>query len=148
MLAFVPTSVVFNFLLKTRFEELQKKCKTVLCNERVHSSACQKSNNILNPSFYFNVQRNTQTWPWYLICLNLMLMPFFISISVCIGTTGRMSVPNNRDHHYRNLRDRYSNCTYVDGNLELTWLQDPDQDLSFLKDIREVTGYVLIRSGH
>ena len=34
-----------------------------------------------------------------------------------------MSVPNNRDHHYRNLRDRYTNCTYVDGNLELTWLQ-------------------------
>ena len=82
------------------------------------------------------------------LCLNLILMPFFNSIPVCIGTTGRMSVPNNRDHHYRNLRDRYSNCTYVDGNLELTWLQDPDQDLSFLKDIREVTGYVLIRSGH
>ena len=78
------------------------------------------------------------------LCLNLILMPSFISIPVCIGTTGRMSVPNNRDHHYRNLRDRYSNCTYVDGNLELTWLQDPDQDLSFLKDIREVTGYVLI----
>ena len=34
-----------------------------------------------------------------------------------------MSVPNNREHHYRNLRDRYTNCTYVDGNLELTWLQ-------------------------
>lgn len=36
------------------------------------------------------------------------------------------------------------NCTYVDGNLELTWLQDEHTDLSFLRDIREVTGYVLI----
>ncbi|XP_055938394.1 epidermal growth factor receptor-like isoform X1 [Argiope bruennichi] len=63
---------------------------------------------------------------------------------ICIGTTGRMSVPSNRDHHYQNLRDRYSNCTYVDGNLELTWLQDETLDLSFLKEIREVTGYVLI----
>ena len=27
-------------------------------------------------------------------------------ISVCIGTNGRMSVPSNREHHYRNLRDR------------------------------------------
>jgi len=63
---------------------------------------------------------------------------------ICIGTTGRMSVPSNREHHYRNLRDRYTNCTYVDGNLELTWLQDENLDLSFLKNIREVTGYVLI----
>ncbi|XP_019866868.2 epidermal growth factor receptor isoform X2 [Aethina tumida] len=63
---------------------------------------------------------------------------------VCIGTNGRMSVPSNRDHHYRNLKDRYTNCTYVDGNLELTWLQDENLDLSFLQYIREVTGYVLI----
>lgn len=63
---------------------------------------------------------------------------------ICIGTNGRMSVPSNRDHHYRNLKERYTNCTYVDGNLELTWLQDEEYDLNFLKDIREVTGYVLI----
>ena len=50
-----------------------------------------------------------------------------------------MSVPNNREHHYRNLRDRYTNCTYVDGNLELTWLQDESLDLGFLRHIREVS---------
>lgn len=55
-----------------------------------------------------------------------------------------MSVPSNREHHYRNLRDRYTNCTYVDGNLEITWLQDESIDLSFLQYIREVTGYVLL----
>ena len=55
-----------------------------------------------------------------------------------------MSVPSNREHHYRNLRERFTNCTYVDGNLELTWLQDEHLDLSFLQYIREVTGYVLI----
>ena len=55
-----------------------------------------------------------------------------------------MSVPSNRDHHYRNLRERFTNCTYVDGNLELTWLQDENLDISFLQYIREVTGYVLI----
>ena len=55
-----------------------------------------------------------------------------------------MSVPSNREHHYQNLRDRYSNCTYVDGNLELTWIENKDLDLTFLQDIREVTGYVLI----
>jgi len=55
-----------------------------------------------------------------------------------------MSVPSNRSHHYRNLKDRYTNCTYVEGNLELTWIQDQEMDLSFLQHIREVTGYVLI----
>jgi len=69
---------------------------------------------------------------------------FYSYLTVCIGTNGRLSVPSNRDHHYRNLRDRYTNCTYVDGNLELTWLQDEHLDLSFLQHIREVTGYVLI----
>ncbi|KAI5700992.1 hypothetical protein M8J75_005051 [Diaphorina citri] len=68
----------------------------------------------------------------------------FVKGKICIGTNGRMSVPSNREHHYRNLRDRYTNCTYVDGNLELTWLQDEHLDLSFLQYIREVTGYVLI----
>ncbi|KAI5640359.1 protein tyrosine kinase domain-containing protein [Phthorimaea operculella] len=68
----------------------------------------------------------------------------FVKGKICIGTNGRMSVPSNRDTHYRNLRDRFSNCTYVDGNLELTWLQNDTMDLSFLKYIREVTGYVLI----
>uniref|UniRef100_A0A182K8V6 receptor protein-tyrosine kinase n=1 Tax=Anopheles christyi TaxID=43041 RepID=A0A182K8V6_9DIPT len=54
-----------------------------------------------------------------------------------------MSVPANREYHYKNLRDRYTNCTYVDGNLEITWIQN-NTDLNFLQHIREVTGYVLI----
>ncbi|XP_022122355.2 epidermal growth factor receptor isoform X1 [Pieris rapae] len=68
----------------------------------------------------------------------------FVKGKICIGTNGRMSVPSNRDTHYRNLRDRFTNCTYVDGNLELTWLENETMDLSFLQHIREVTGYVLI----
>jgi epidermal growth factor receptor len=71
-------------------------------------------------------------------------MCLFHLIAVCIGTNGRMSVPSNRSHHYRNLKDRYTNCTYVEGNLELTWIQEKEMDLSFLQHIREVTGYVLI----
>lgn len=70
--------------------------------------------------------------------------PASVKGKICIGTNGRMSVPSNREHHYQNLRDRYTNCTYVDGNLELTWLTNSNNDLSFLQYIREVTGYVLI----
>ncbi|XP_054273985.1 epidermal growth factor receptor isoform X2 [Macrosteles quadrilineatus] len=84
---------------------------------------------------------------WFLVFLPLLFFDLGyanIEERVCIGTNGRMSVPSNRDHHYRNLQNRYTNCTYVDGNLELTWLQDEHMDLSFLQYIREVTGYVLI----
>ena len=58
------------------------------------------------------------------VFLSLQRHFIFLVFSVCIGTNGRMSVPSNREHHYRNLRDRYTNCTFVDGNLELTWLQE------------------------
>ncbi|KAF5303726.1 hypothetical protein FQR65_LT00870 [Abscondita terminalis] len=68
----------------------------------------------------------------------------FVKGKICIGTNGRWSVPSNLERHYRNLKNRFTNCTYVDGNLELTWLQDENFDLSFLQYIREVTGYVLI----
>ncbi|XP_057319876.1 epidermal growth factor receptor isoform X1 [Microplitis mediator] len=68
----------------------------------------------------------------------------FVKGKICIGTNGRISAPSNTLHHYRNLRDRYTNCTYVDGNLEITWIQNDTLDLSFLQYIREVTGYVLI----
>lgn len=60
-----------------------------------------------------------------------------------MGTNMKMKKPLNRSLHYQNLRDRYTNCTYVNGNLELTWLQGGDFDFSFLRHIREITGYVL-----
>ncbi|CAL4073782.1 unnamed protein product, partial [Meganyctiphanes norvegica] len=82
--------------------------------------------------------------PLLLLLLIVQQVDSVIEERVCIGTNGHMSVPSNRDFHYRNLHDRYINCTYVDGNLELTWLQDEKLDLSFLQYIREVTGYVLI----
>uniref|UniRef100_A0A8B9RFC6 Receptor protein-tyrosine kinase n=1 Tax=Astyanax mexicanus TaxID=7994 RepID=A0A8B9RFC6_ASTMX len=44
---------------------------------------------------------------------------------------------------YRTLRKYYENCEVVMGNLEITSI-DRSRDLSFLRSIREVTGYVLV----
>lgn len=55
-----------------------------------------------------------------------------------------MSVPSNKELHYKNLKDRYINCTHVDGNLEITWIQNSSYDLTFLENVQEVSGYVLI----
>jgi len=105
------------------------------CSSRSSDSISTSSYSIMSPTVVLLLLSITST-----------IIPYATSqtINVCIGTNGRMSVPSNREHHYQNLRDRYTNCTYVDGNLELTWLQDKNMDLSFLQDIREVTGYVLI----
>uniref|UniRef100_A0A8C7USY3 receptor protein-tyrosine kinase n=1 Tax=Oncorhynchus mykiss TaxID=8022 RepID=A0A8C7USY3_ONCMY len=45
--------------------------------------------------------------------------------------------------HYLNMVKTYSNCTVVLENLEVTYMED-DHDLSFLRSIQEVGGYVLI----
>ncbi|XP_058120015.1 epidermal growth factor receptor-like [Anopheles ziemanni] len=60
----------------------------------------------------------------------------------CFGTNIRLSMPS--EDHNKNLRDRYTNCTYVEGNLEISWILSRSYDFSFLQHIREVTGYVLI----
>lgn len=66
----------------------------------------------------------------------------------CIGTSQRMSALVNKTEHYHSLAERYRNCTYVIGNLEITWLEKGQNgklhDLSFLENIREITGYLLI----
>ena len=61
--------------------------------------------------------------------------------TVCRGTNFGLS---HSKGHYDQYRARYTNCTYVDGNLELVYLTNTGYDMSFLQHIREVTGYVLI----
>ncbi|XP_055299415.1 epidermal growth factor receptor-like [Sitodiplosis mosellana] len=73
-------------------------------------------------------------------------------MKVCMGTNARMSIPSNRNLHNQTeifkLRDRFTNCTHIDGNLEISWIEDPTTNLDFLQHIREVTGYVSIRHVH
>ncbi|XP_010022890.1 PREDICTED: receptor tyrosine-protein kinase erbB-2-like, partial [Nestor notabilis] len=47
------------------------------------------------------------------------------------------------ESHYETLRHLYQGCQVVQGNLELTYLP-AGADTTFLKDIKEVQGYVLI----
>lgn len=71
--------------------------------------------------------------------------PSRLTERVCLGTDLGMSISGDAATRYARYKNRYSNCTYVDGNLELKYLdQDRDYDLNFLKDIRIVTGYVLL----
>ncbi|XP_021342563.1 epidermal growth factor receptor-like isoform X1 [Mizuhopecten yessoensis] len=64
-------------------------------------------------------------------------------LKVCSGTNEGMSTAGSESFRYHNLKKHYTNCTYIDGNLEIQEIGS-DRDLSFLETIVEVRGYVLV----
>ncbi|KAM4558725.1 receptor tyrosine-protein kinase erbB-4 isoform 1-T1 [Odontesthes bonariensis] len=72
-----------------------------------------------------------------------LLFEFCSSQSVCAGTENKLSTLSDLEQQYRTLRKYYENCEVVMGNLEITSI-DRSRDLTFLRSIREVTGYVLV----
>uniref|UniRef100_UPI00358EB9D1 receptor tyrosine-protein kinase erbB-4-like n=1 Tax=Myxine glutinosa TaxID=7769 RepID=UPI00358EB9D1 len=65
------------------------------------------------------------------------------SYQVCSGTENKLSVSATRELQYQALRKTYEDCEVVLGNLEIVNI-GRDKDISFLRSIREVSGYVLI----
>ncbi|XP_075790056.1 receptor tyrosine-protein kinase erbB-4 isoform X9 [Pelodiscus sinensis] len=63
--------------------------------------------------------------------------------AVCAGTENKLSSLSDLEQQYRTLRKYYENCEVIMGNLEITSIEH-NRDLSFLRSIREVTGYVLV----
>nr|XP_057941292.1 receptor tyrosine-protein kinase erbB-3-like [Doryrhamphus excisus] len=66
---------------------------------------------------------------------------------VCPGTQNGLSSTGSQENQYNLIKDRYAGCEIIMGNLEITQIES-DWDFSFLKTIREVTGYVLIAMNH
>ncbi|XP_076822767.1 receptor tyrosine-protein kinase erbB-3-like [Clavelina lepadiformis] len=90
---------------------------------------------------------NTLSLVFVLLCPALSLSNG-LKLRKCFGSNSGLSFSEDRDYHYTRLVARYSNCKLVQGNLELTGLEEPGLDLSFLQNIEEVTGYVLIALNH
>uniref|UniRef100_A0A8C7F6A1 Receptor protein-tyrosine kinase n=1 Tax=Oncorhynchus kisutch TaxID=8019 RepID=A0A8C7F6A1_ONCKI len=53
----------------------------------------------------------------------------------------------SQENQYNLIKDRYTGCEIIMGNLEITQIE-ADWDFSFLGTIREVTGYILIAMNH
>uniref|UniRef100_A0A8C2CLB3 receptor protein-tyrosine kinase n=1 Tax=Cyprinus carpio TaxID=7962 RepID=A0A8C2CLB3_CYPCA len=66
-----------------------------------------------------------------------------LTVILCTGTKNALSSTGSPAQHYNNLKERYTGCEIVMGNLEITQMES-DLDFSFLGSIREVTGYILI----
>uniref|UniRef100_A0A8C6WWV5 Receptor protein-tyrosine kinase n=1 Tax=Neogobius melanostomus TaxID=47308 RepID=A0A8C6WWV5_9GOBI len=67
----------------------------------------------------------------------------FFGSQMCAGTENKLSSLSDLEQQYRSLKKAYENCEVVMGNLEITCI-DRNRNLTFLKSIREVTGYVLV----
>lgn len=66
-------------------------------------------------------------------------------MNVCKNAPAGIGHSGQASTRYENYRDKYTNCTYLDGSLEIVFLDEKDDyDLGFLSNIREITGYVLI----
>ncbi|XP_069338570.1 receptor tyrosine-protein kinase erbB-2 isoform X18 [Eulemur rufifrons] len=72
-----------------------------------------------------------------------LLPPAAAGTQVCTGTDMKLRLPASPETHLDMLRHLYQGCQVVQGNLELTYLP-ANASLSFLQDIQEVQGYVLI----
>uniref|UniRef100_A0AAQ6IJQ7 Receptor protein-tyrosine kinase n=1 Tax=Anabas testudineus TaxID=64144 RepID=A0AAQ6IJQ7_ANATE len=66
---------------------------------------------------------------------------------VCPGTQNGLSSTGSQENQYNLIKDRYDGCQIIMGNLEITQIES-NWDFSFLKTIREVTGYILIAMNH
>uniref|UniRef100_A0A8C4GQJ9 Receptor protein-tyrosine kinase n=1 Tax=Dicentrarchus labrax TaxID=13489 RepID=A0A8C4GQJ9_DICLA len=79
-------------------------------------------------------------------CQVVMFSPlisfFTFPVAVCYGTQNALSTTGNSDIQYNLMKDMYTGCEIVMGNLEIT-MMDHTRDFSFLQSIREVTGYIL-----
>uniref|UniRef100_A0A665VQN5 Receptor protein-tyrosine kinase n=1 Tax=Echeneis naucrates TaxID=173247 RepID=A0A665VQN5_ECHNA len=66
----------------------------------------------------------------------------FLFMVVCYGTQNILSMTGNSENQYNLMKERYTGCDIVMGNLEITMMEH-NRDFSFLQSIREVTGYIL-----
>ncbi|XP_077125264.1 epidermal growth factor receptor [Ranitomeya variabilis] len=62
---------------------------------------------------------------------------------VCLGTDNKLTQIGSPEDHYNFMKRMYNGCQVVLGNLEITHLKR-NYNVSFLEDIQEVDGYVLI----
>ncbi|KAL4217038.1 Receptor tyrosine-protein kinase erbB-2 [Mactra antiquata] len=83
----------------------------------------------------------------FIVLLNVFSGVTSTRIKACYGTRNGFSITGPLRNWYNQLRTRYTGCTHVLGNLEITQLERAavsNIDLSFLATIEVVTGYVLI----
>ncbi|TNN03135.1 receptor tyrosine-protein kinase erbB-4 isoform X2 [Takifugu rubripes] len=80
---------------------------------------------------------------FFAFLLTCLLFRASSSQSVCAGTENKLSTLSDLDQQYQTMRKNYENCEVVMGNLEITSI-DRSRNLTFLRSIREVTGYVLV----
>ncbi|XP_028328295.1 epidermal growth factor receptor-like [Gouania willdenowi] len=77
------------------------------------------------------------------LCVLLSCSCALTERKVCQGISNRLNLLGTKEDHYVNMVKAYNNCNVVLENLEITYMEE-NHDLTFLRSIEEVGGYVLI----
>ena len=79
-----------------------------------------------------------------------MRVSTFIICAVCDGTSDGLSTHGDSTVRYAAYKARYTDCTYVEGNLEIAFLDSPNRnfDLSFLSTIKQVRNPTVLLCVH
>uniref|UniRef100_A0A6Q2YUG9 Receptor protein-tyrosine kinase n=1 Tax=Esox lucius TaxID=8010 RepID=A0A6Q2YUG9_ESOLU len=81
---------------------------------------------------------------FHIYCASLSLsLSRSLSLVICSGTQNTLSWTGNPETQYELMREKYTGCEIVMGNLEIIMMKH-SINFTFLQSIREVTGYVLI----
>lgn len=75
---------------------------------------------------FFSNATNSNT-----VAYNIIRCKQSLSPPVCTGTKNALSSTGTPAQHYNNLKERYTGCEIVMGNLEITQMEN-DLDFSFL----------------
>ncbi len=112
---------------------------------------------INNPYKYLNSSQGKNRQFFFVSKQINFYLNLFYFIKVCIGTNHGFSSSSNE---YLKLKAHFTGCVYVDGNVEINNFNpysdvisnktdeniEKDYDFSFLNDIKEITGYLLIHN--
>lgn len=72
---------------------------------------------------------------WGLVCLKILINKssfFTFTVIVCSGTQNVLSTTGNSEIQYNLMKDMYTGCEIVMGNLEITMMEHT-RDFSFLQ---------------
>uniref|UniRef100_A0A6Q2ZE31 Receptor protein-tyrosine kinase n=1 Tax=Esox lucius TaxID=8010 RepID=A0A6Q2ZE31_ESOLU len=76
-------------------------------------------------------------------CSIVLALSLNLKVVICSGTQNTLSWTGNPETQYELMREKYTGCEIVMGNLEIIMMKH-SINFTFLQSIREVTGYVLI----
>uniref|UniRef100_A0A0N4ZWZ4 Recep_L_domain domain-containing protein n=1 Tax=Parastrongyloides trichosuri TaxID=131310 RepID=A0A0N4ZWZ4_PARTI len=121
----------------------------VIEDHNIGNSICQNKVKIRRSSSFTNKSSKESIWTEDDYSTSEFTLTYSTSNQICLGTTNGPSRLSNLSH-YEMLKNQFSYCNRISGNLEITHIngleeiKPGEKPFDFLKHIEEIRGYLLI----